>query len=263
MSYPGDPAIIYLDSRDRLDGTSNFFTYEIPTGLLHDKNFACVMDASIPKSYYNIRSGQGSFTLRENDVDTLIIVPPATYNRKNLATTLQTLLNAASSTGSTYVITYANPGSPDTGKYTFTITPHEDLSSAAFIFDNQSEINENLGFALDSVNPFTLFGAGTSDSFTTGVLVSPGVVDLSGEHTLYIRTSLVVDSQGSNILQPIQASGDISFGTISFQQWNIDVNKKRLSTTDSNIFQFWLCNERSHSIDLNLKDWVCTILLLP
>src|SRR4051794_24594276 len=97
----------YINSRNRLTGTDADFTaqVDIPTTDKFDR--VCVLDISIPKSYYLVQNGQNTFTLTEAKGSATITIDPGNYSRRNFATLLTAKLNTASAglSGWTYAIT--------------------------------------------------------------------------------------------------------------------------------------------------------------
>ena len=58
--------IFYINTRSRLSGTDSNFTYSLPMPPNAEYDKACVLQCSIPKSYYLIEAGYNTFQLREN-----------------------------------------------------------------------------------------------------------------------------------------------------------------------------------------------------
>ena len=246
--------VIYITSKDRLTGSSSQFTYEIPNNILTNMSYVCLLQADVPKSFYNVQAQDSTFILMESntsaiDVEVSIEVPPGTYTRRTLLTTLQTLLTQNSPTNSVYTITI--PTSPDTGTYTYICTPSPTYVSSSFIFSHQ-QIYENMGFDNDSTNVFNI----------NNTLVSSNVINLSAERTLFVRSSLCVDSLGGNVLQPIFIADNQTFSNIVFEQHNVDYHKKQLSTKSSNTFDFYITDQNNHTVSLNGLNVVYTLLFL-
>ena len=60
------PLVINFNSKDRVLGTNSSFLSN-PVDLGNNKfDSVCLVQASIPKSFYNIPSGYNKFTLKEN-----------------------------------------------------------------------------------------------------------------------------------------------------------------------------------------------------
>jgi hypothetical protein len=240
-----DKQIYHINSANRISGTDENLTIEL-NDYGRDWTHVVVLDAAIPLSYYNIRDGENSFTLREDVTDYTITIPAANYNRKNLATVLQNLLNAAGAYD--YTITVPNTTtSGDTGKYTYTVTNNGGIQPA-FIFTD-ALICQQLGFDFNSTNTFV------GDS-----LVSVNVTNLASEDNIYIRSN-VCSNRDSNVLQHIIANTS-SFSNVIFENKSPDYYKKVYNPARANIYQFWITDEFSRTIALNGVNWVATIALL-
>ena len=76
-----NPYYVYINSRDRIAGTDENFTYNIqfPDGL--DFTHVACLNALILKSYYPIQTGgvANIFDLTENDTTVQISVPIGSY----------------------------------------------------------------------------------------------------------------------------------------------------------------------------------------
>jgi hypothetical protein len=72
--------IYYIDSEERITGTSSKFSYliEIPEGEKFDR--VVVLAMTIPLSYYLIRSPHNTFTLDEGGATAIITVPEGNYS---------------------------------------------------------------------------------------------------------------------------------------------------------------------------------------
>jgi len=245
MSRIIDKQIYHINSANRISGTDENFSIEL-NDYGREWSHVVVLDAAIPLSYFNIRDGENSFTLREDVTDYTITIPPANYNRKNLATVLQTLLNAAGAYD--YTITIPNTTtSGDTGKYTYTVTNNGGIQPA-FVFTD-ALICQQLGFNFNSTNTFV------SDS-----LVSVNVTNLASEDNLYIRSNICAN-RDSNILQHIIANTS-SFSNVVFENKSPDFYKKVYNPANANIYQFFITDEFARIVALNGVNWVCTIALL-
>lgn len=106
MSIISSKRLLYIDSHARLSGTHNNFTYQLDyKGEVYDY---CVLQASIPKSYWLIQSGQNTFTLDEISNQVTITIPVGNYSRSSFAYQLQYQLNTDSPNDWTYQISIPN-----------------------------------------------------------------------------------------------------------------------------------------------------------
>ena len=74
-----NPYYVYVNSRNRLDGTDSDFSYNVkfPPGL--DVDHVTVLNALIPKSYYLIQLGHNTFDLQEGNSIVTIPIPVGNY----------------------------------------------------------------------------------------------------------------------------------------------------------------------------------------
>ena len=148
-----NPHYVYVNSRDRIAGTDENFTYNInfPSGF--EFTHVVCLNALIPKSYYLIQAGgiENLFQLGENGTVVTITVPVGSYLLAAFKTTIGSLLTSASPNNLTYTLTYPAVSGPDTGKWTFTQTNGAIQST---IICN-AHLFEPLGFLASSTNQFT------------------------------------------------------------------------------------------------------------
>ena len=67
MNHVGSKSIFYIDSQNRLNeaDTSSNFTVRVDMPPMNKYNRICVLQASIPKSYYLISDGRNTLALNE------------------------------------------------------------------------------------------------------------------------------------------------------------------------------------------------------
>lgn len=238
--------LFYLNSRDRTSGTDSDFTINLRDLQNFQPTHVVVLQANIPKSYYVVQEGQNTFTLTEEDSDTVeITIPPSNYTRINFKSVLQSLLTTHSPNAYVYTITIPNStSSGDNGKYTFTCAGHT-LESKIIMEDNN--LFELMGFDSFSTN-----------SFTTGTLVSTNIVKISKEDTIFIHSDMV-GGLSDSILQDIYSVGNGDYSNIVFQNFAIDQYSKEMVGNTSNNFRFYLANEDGERLDLNGLNWTMTL----
>src|SRR5574338_141074 len=99
--------LFYINTADKISGTdASNFQIQIPIPPHETFTHVCVLEANIPKSYYLVQSGFNTFTLRENGVNSTITIPAGNYSLSSFATVLATQLNATTSQGWTYTVSY-------------------------------------------------------------------------------------------------------------------------------------------------------------
>ena len=231
--------IYYINSKDRVAGTSSNFTYDIdiPDGSNFDS--VCVLQMTIPKSYYLVRTHQNLVTLSLDGVSYPILVPLGNYNATTFTTALLALLNAASSN------VFSMALSTTTGKFTYSY-----VGSAAvvqFIF-TEPNLAHLMGFDLISTN-----------TFVSNILVSSDVVDFVSTSSLFLHSDMVEDQ--SSILQELYVDNAVAFSNLVYQCKNPDMYSKTLKNTGSGVFNFSLTDENDLEVLLNGHDILVTLLL--
>ena len=84
MSAISSSRIFYINTTNKQNGTNSNFTYEIQIPQTEGYNRVCVLQASIPLSFYMIQDGVNVFTLREEyggvETSIQIAIDPGNYN---------------------------------------------------------------------------------------------------------------------------------------------------------------------------------------
>lgn len=259
MSELATHVIAYIDSHSRLNGTHTHFTHEVHLPARNTFDSVCVLQASIPKSFYLIANGYNTFILSEpGNLPVTVSIPVGNYSRKALALTLTSVLTSASpSSLYEYTVTFPSGSTgADTGKYTFTITridsaPLDPLLQFSLSFGDAYQPCEALGFEINS-----------SYMFSAGVLNSVNVCRLQAKSTIFIKSNCV-DNGGTSVLQAIFGA-DPDFSVINFQVGNaggISANRKELLVSNSNAFIFVITDEDGVLIDSNGLSITLSMLL--
>ena len=177
------PLVINFNSKDRIQGSNSSFLSE-PVDLGNNQfDSVCLVQASLPKSFYNMPSGFNTFTLRENATSVTVTIPVGSYTRINLQSVLASVLTTASPNGRTYTVSYPASTVADTFHYTFTV--NSSVIAVQFIFTSTSP-NRQLGF---EVGTYTFTPAIGSSS-----LESVNSLNLSYILRAFIKTNLVLDA---------------------------------------------------------------------
>jgi hypothetical protein len=245
-----NPVVVNFNSKDRISGTnSNFNSVPIDLGQ-NQFDTVCLIQASIPKSFYNVPSGYNTFTLRENATSVTVTITPGSYTRINLQSTLATLLTAASPNLLTYTVLYPASTSPDTFHYTFSV--------------NSTVIA--VQFILTSISPFRQLGfeSSTTYTFTPGIgsstLESVNAINLSYILRAFIKSNLVVDATDS-ILEELLNFGSFPANSVmSYQQANFDMNSRAYNPNNKNSWNFVLQDAFGQEIDLNGISWAFSVV---
>ena len=145
----------YLNSSDRREGKDESFSYQIDIPKDKKYDMVCLVSATIPKSWYLVDDNQ-TFTLSENNVQTVITVPAGVYGRRSFAVQLQLLLTAGSVTsGNNFIYTVTTPnlsvGQPETDYILITVAGNGLVQPQIII---QKALYEQFGFNQNSTNIF-------------------------------------------------------------------------------------------------------------
>lgn len=240
-----NPLIVNFNSKDRVSGTNSNFQ-SIPIDLGNNAfDTICLIQASIPKSFYNIPSGYNKFTLQENATTATITITPGSYTRINLQTILASLLTTASPNGLTYTISYPASTSPDTFHYTFSV------NSAVVVCK----------FILTSLSPFRQLGfeSATTYTFTAGVgsstLESVNAINLSYILRAFIKSNIVADATDSILEELLNFGSFPSNSVMNYQQVNFDMNSRAFNPNNKNSWNFTLQDSYGREIELNGISW--------
>ena len=250
-----NPLIVNFNSKDRVSGTnSNFISQPVDLGN-NAFDTVCLIQASIPKSFYNVPSGYNTFVLREFDgvttANATITIPPGSYTRINFQSTLATLLTNASPDGLTYTVSYPASTEADTFHYTFNVNVGS-AYDVSFIFSARSPYRQ-MGFDVGTY----LF---TDISLTNSELESVNAINLSYILRAYIKTNLVSDATDS-ILEELLNFGSFPANSVmSYQQVNFDMNSRAYNPSNKNSWNFVLQDAFGQEIDLNGISWAFSVV---
>lgn len=234
--------IFYVDSDLAEGGNSSNFTFKIniPDGCTR----CSVLQASIPKSFYLIQSGNNTFTLQEGAAQVTVTVPPGNYSMRAFKTVLVPLLNAASPNVWTYAMTYPGEAgtSAETGKFAYTVTGNGG-SQPSFIFPVSSTLYRQMGFNHSSTN-----------TFVGSAMASVNVLDFNQVRAMYILSDLIQPTayrdQSSNVLQEIFSLNDVDFSRVGFLNPAPHMNDKPLQRGKS-VFTFTITDNDNTILELN------------
>jgi hypothetical protein len=184
---------IYINSKDRETGSISNFRYTLTNGINNCKGYY-IKYATIPFSQYvSLYKPKTGNTINLNFSDAggsyiLHLGPPGNYTANQLATLLQSALNAASSY-QVYSVSY------NVNTYQFTISVPTVIGASGFTIDFSSA-NTSPG-----QNPSYSFGFQPVSSSSTGstpyVLVSTQAANLNGPSLNYYIRSSSFTSDGS------------------------------------------------------------------
>ncbi len=224
--------IVYVSSKNRLQGTSSNFTINLTSQIRNPNQYdrLSLLSFSCPKSYYLINSTNNIFTVNENGVITTITLPVGNYSYTTMTTQLATSLAGLTNS---YTIT----NSYLTGKFRFVATPA--AVQPIFTFGTNSPYAV-LGFDISSTN-----------TFTAGALVSTNVVNFQLTNTIQLMSNIV----DKNLLATI-IPDNVDFSTLSYNEVNSIFASKQLVGTNITNANFYLIDGITGQVlDLNGLDF--------
>ncbi len=249
-----------IDSRNRLSGNTNDFTYIINVKTDHKFDNFCVVQAQIPKSYYLIDSSRSdtTFILQEGLSQAIISIPDGNYNIYSFQPVLTSALNAASPNGYTYSISYPNGQvAAQTNKYTYSVSGNSGVQPS-FVFGpgiTSRGITNLMGFLPDDI----------TYNFSGNMLISN--VTLRFQHTFYLqiksssaRQPLSQDPDTS-VLCTIPVGNTIDSGMIVYDLIELNDASVELTNPGNNIFDFALYDDNDELINLQGQDWSMRVML--
>lgn len=230
----------YINSNKRTEGSASHSDFhvkiEVPSNPKFDR--VVLLKASIPRSTYLVQENHNTFTLKEGSTEYTITLPVGNYSKTSLKNVLPDLLNTAGSY--TYAMTYpSNTSASDTGKFTFTSTG----SDSAFVFT--TFVYELLGF-----------NKNTTNSFSSGTLISTNVIKFQLEDVLYLHSNLV-GGENNDILAPIYVSSSPYLSNVSYTCPDVMAYSKTLASQSSNSYYFSVTDEEdvvqsTNGLNINL-----------
>lgn len=243
--------IFYVDSANRTSGTSSDFTYVLDIPKNETFTHACVLQASIPVSYYLVRKGLNTFTVIENGVPREVYIEEGNYSIFTFLNECkkQLNLNAPKDVNQNNIITYDVTYDSIINKFTFTYV--YSLSPAILIvkFRFNNSLNYQCGFDINK-----------DYSFTGDKLVSSNVVNFINENIVNIHSDLTDSHDG--ILQEIYSYNiPPSSNMVYILSTDFRAYSKKLKTNHSNQFHFKLLDSDKNYLDTNGQNIVFTVLL--
>lgn len=237
--------LFYVDSHQKLSGTHSDFSFYFD--VTEEYDYAVVLQANIPKSYYIVDSGRNTFILNEINMSVNISLPIGNYSRSSFRSQLQTSLNAGSPNGWAYSITIPNSAvTSDTGYYTYLVTGNGGVQPQFIV---GSYLGEQLGF-----------DPNTTNSFIGNTLISTNVVKFQAKDSLFLHSNMC--SNGSDdILQEIFVVDSPSFGNVIYQCLDFEAYAKPLASANDRTYHFYLTDEDNNPINLNGQNIVFSVLM--
>ena len=242
-----NPYYVYINSRDRIAGTDENFTFNI--SFPQDKEFTHVvcLNALIPKSYYLIQIGEfeNVFQLQENNTVVTVTIPIGSYLLTAFQTTVETALTTASPNGLTYTMTFPSSSGPVNGMWTYTQS-NPSIQSSIIV---NAHFFEPLGFF-----------SSTTNLFTGSTLQSTCVIKLQSEDRLLIHSNVVNNSGSDDILVSINSTTSVNYSSIAWECPAPEFYSHVLSSENNHTYSFSLTDENNELIQLNGLNMNLTLL---
>lgn len=246
--------LIAVNSKDAYQVRSDFihsFLLKEPLVCQVDEDlFAHIHHASIPNSFYNIQSGENTFSISETLSGTTtqrdLSITPGNYTASSLRSELTLKLNSG-----VLSIEYAVVFNNETGKFTITTTTLG-VTQFALTFDSESP-RRSMGF---NVGTFTS---------AANTISSDRVADLTnGRHLIHVHTSLattsIYSSRSSRIDATLLGIIPIDVPNFSVIQYQIDQRHMcHLSQRFISSFDIALKDSEGLSLDFNGVGWEITL----
>jgi|688.fasta_scaffold55783_3 hypothetical protein len=243
------PLVINFNSKDRIQGSNSSFLSQ-PVDLGNNQfDSVCLVQASLPKSFYNMPSGYNTFTLRENAASATVTIPVGSYTRINLQSVLASRLTAASPNGLTYTVSYPASTVADTFHYTFTV--NSSVITVQFIFTANNPYRQ-LGFEIATYTFTPAIGSSSLESVNS--------LNLSYILRAFIKTNLVLDATDGILEEVLNFGSYPASSVVHYQQYNFDMNTRRYNRSTTNSWQFSIVDAFDQLIDLNGIPWAFSVV---
>lgn len=246
--------IFYINSDNRNSGTASDFNYTIDIPKNETFTHCCVLQASVPVTYYLVRKGMNSFTVIEDGVPRVVYIEEGNYNNKNFINEflLQINLNPPQY-DETDRIAYDISYNEIIDKFTITYVSPDIPGFPPGITDVKFKFNSSLayqfGFDIDKVY-----------SFTGNKLVSPNIPNFIPESVVNIHSDMIESHDG--ILQEIYSYNTGAISNIIYMlSTDFRAYSKKLKTGQSNQFHFKLLDSDKNYLDTNGHPIILTVLL--
>jgi len=201
----------YINSKNRLSGTSSNFSYMLDIPEDQKIDTCCVLAITIPRSYYLVRRYLNSATVIADGISQSFQIPLGNYTALNFITTLLPIINGLA------IGTFTMTLSTITGKYTYSYSGS--ASVVSFYFPKPSKLGDQMGFDQESTN-----------TFQGGSLVSTNVLDFVSTSTLFLHSDMVQDA--SSVLQEVYSDNSTPFGKLVYNCQNYVMYSKKMQNVN-------------------------------
>ena len=144
--------IIHVNSDNPISGTSESFMFAFNKQAYTQYTHVCLLQCSIPSSYYLVQENLNTFELEENGTTVTLTVEPGNYTNKSFLFRVKELLNTHTPNGYTYDITMNNESKQaNDGKFYYSVTGNGGIQPKLIVKDY---LNEQFGFNMNTINSF-------------------------------------------------------------------------------------------------------------
>ena len=223
--------VFSIDSNQKLGSSESGskFSVKLDVPQRNAFNKASCLSCELPKSFYLIDSSNDSFTLNEatGGGDTTGNLPVGFYDVNTFIAALKTELDATSSNGQTYTVTY----STTTGKITI--------------------VNGTNDFTLTLNESYQKYlGMASSVTSSSSSLTGSSTINLQHYDVLYVKCNQISNSN-DNVLVELYPSSVADQGIIKYTAPDGYLNSVSLTDNTSEIFQFTVEDKDNNVIQLN------------
>lgn len=224
----GKHMTIYINSKDRIAGTSSNFDYNLTQiDDLSKYDRVALLWCTCAKSYYLIEDNvNDTFLLEENGDIKQINLDQGNYTFNTLAVEIQNKLNAVS----TY--TYTVAPNVKLAKYIITVTNNSGVQPVIVM---NSYLNEVIGFEFN-----------TSYTFNSDSLISPNVVRLQRTEALSLFCNIVNTPEGS--LQELFTANQVDSSIFQVHNLNPYQWSHPIKKLNTNVIHFELRDYNTNQI---------------
>lgn len=250
---------LYINSKNRISGSTSDFFVTVP-GFLdladNQENYKIklsVLRAVIPYSFYNLSTNNNKFRLTESDADGIsnlvsndFSIPIGNYDAITFRNKIKELIDAwVRPSPFTYTFLFDRV----THKFSLSIAEDNKKIKLEFLGDDSAYIQ--FGFTENS---------SVSATFPSKEIISSNVIQLSGDHQVYVKCSLSNDNMvdmntNSSSLTLVTLPVDSPpFHLLTYTEMD-DKADVFISNKIIDNFRLFLTNQNSQALNLNGLDW--------
>lgn len=238
-------------------GSSGDFIYDLNMQQSEQYEYVSVIQAEIPKSFYNVDDPYNFFYLIEDGNQITISLTEGNYDEFTFVDELSTQLTNLSTNNIVYTVELLE----SLNKWKITATQNGGIPPITISINPYNYLYRNLGFFKNNIETFDL----------NGILISPRVVELSPNPNIFLRTDMpLTNINDNNLLQVIPTTQVLPFSYITFR--NIDLidtaRKCNLTKNTQHTYRFYFTtddedqgtNNQFRNIDFNGVEVSFTLL---